>query len=144
MGARGLDWSGSGYEPMVGCCEHGNEPSGSIKSACVSPNRTEWNYIYCRTVKPWHSESKERLCEVPALCNVLRNFRHVRAHINIKQFAFVMGYFAFQFRPIFSGQKVPADVWFLFEPVSVSTQVAVAKGKLNWHGPLHLVGVGNA
>jgi hypothetical protein len=25
------DESGSGWEPVVGCCEYGNEPSGSIK-----------------------------------------------------------------------------------------------------------------
>ena len=24
---------------MMDCCEYGNEPSGSIKSACVSANR---------------------------------------------------------------------------------------------------------
>jgi hypothetical protein len=27
----GLDWSGSEYGPVEGSCEHGNEPSGSIK-----------------------------------------------------------------------------------------------------------------
>jgi hypothetical protein len=27
----GLDVSGSGYGPVAGSCEHGNEPSGSIK-----------------------------------------------------------------------------------------------------------------
>jgi hypothetical protein len=27
----GLDLSGSGYEPVAGSCEYGNEPSGSIK-----------------------------------------------------------------------------------------------------------------
>jgi hypothetical protein len=27
----GLDRSGSGYQQVVGCCEHGNEPSGSTK-----------------------------------------------------------------------------------------------------------------
>jgi len=26
-----LDSSGSGYGPVVGCCEHGNESSGSMK-----------------------------------------------------------------------------------------------------------------
>jgi hypothetical protein len=31
MGRRGLDSSGSGQGPVAGCCEHGNEPSGSIK-----------------------------------------------------------------------------------------------------------------
>jgi len=30
-GSCGLDASGSGYGPVEGCCEHGNEPSGSIK-----------------------------------------------------------------------------------------------------------------
>jgi hypothetical protein len=31
VGRCGLDASGSGQEPMAGCCEQGNEPSGSIK-----------------------------------------------------------------------------------------------------------------
>jgi hypothetical protein len=26
-----MDSSGSGQGPVVGCCEHGNEPSGSIR-----------------------------------------------------------------------------------------------------------------
>jgi hypothetical protein len=30
MGSRGLDASGSGQGPETGCCEHGNEISGSI------------------------------------------------------------------------------------------------------------------
>jgi hypothetical protein len=28
---RGLESTGSGYGPVEGSCEHGNEPSGSIK-----------------------------------------------------------------------------------------------------------------
>jgi hypothetical protein len=28
----GVDSSGSGKRPVVGCSEHGNKPSGSIKS----------------------------------------------------------------------------------------------------------------
>jgi hypothetical protein len=31
VGCCGLDRSGSGYGPVEGSCEHGNEPSGSIK-----------------------------------------------------------------------------------------------------------------
>jgi hypothetical protein len=31
MGWYGLHSSGSGQEPVEGSCEHGNEPSGSIK-----------------------------------------------------------------------------------------------------------------
>jgi hypothetical protein len=31
MGWCGLDWSGSGLGPVVGACECGDEPSGSIK-----------------------------------------------------------------------------------------------------------------
>ena len=31
MARRVLDSSGSGYVHVVGCCEHGNEPSGAIK-----------------------------------------------------------------------------------------------------------------
>jgi hypothetical protein len=30
VGRSGLDSSGSGYGPGAGCCEHGNEYSGSI------------------------------------------------------------------------------------------------------------------
>jgi hypothetical protein len=31
MGRYGLDSIGSGLGPVAGFCEHGNEPSGSIK-----------------------------------------------------------------------------------------------------------------
>jgi hypothetical protein len=31
VGQCGLDASGSGQGPVVGSCEHDNEPSGSIK-----------------------------------------------------------------------------------------------------------------
>jgi hypothetical protein len=31
VGTCGADASGSGYRPVVGFCEHGNEPSGSVK-----------------------------------------------------------------------------------------------------------------
>jgi hypothetical protein len=31
MGWYGLEWSDSGYGPVEGSCEHGNEPSGCIK-----------------------------------------------------------------------------------------------------------------
>jgi hypothetical protein len=31
MGECGLDSSGSGYGPVAGSCENGNEPWGSIK-----------------------------------------------------------------------------------------------------------------
>jgi hypothetical protein len=32
MGGLGLDSSGSRWCPIVGCCEHGNEPSDSHKT----------------------------------------------------------------------------------------------------------------
>jgi hypothetical protein len=31
QGGCGLDWFGRGYDPMVCPCEHGNDPSCSIK-----------------------------------------------------------------------------------------------------------------
>jgi hypothetical protein len=31
VGRGVLDSSGSGYVPVAGCCEHGNEPSGFVK-----------------------------------------------------------------------------------------------------------------
>ena len=30
-GGHGLDQSGPGYGQVAGCCEYGDEPSGSIK-----------------------------------------------------------------------------------------------------------------
>jgi len=32
VGGCGLDYSGLGYTPVRGSCEHGKEPIGSIKS----------------------------------------------------------------------------------------------------------------
>jgi hypothetical protein len=31
QGNCGLNASGSGFQPVAGCCEHSNEPSGCIK-----------------------------------------------------------------------------------------------------------------
>jgi len=31
MWVYGLDWAGLGYRQVVGTCECGNEPSGSVK-----------------------------------------------------------------------------------------------------------------
>jgi hypothetical protein len=31
VGKCGVDSSGTGQGPIAGCCEHGNEPSDSIK-----------------------------------------------------------------------------------------------------------------
>jgi hypothetical protein len=31
VGNCGVNSSGSGYGPVAGCCEHGNELSGSVK-----------------------------------------------------------------------------------------------------------------
>jgi hypothetical protein len=33
VGRCGLDASGSGQGPMAGICEHGNEPTGSMKGS---------------------------------------------------------------------------------------------------------------
>jgi hypothetical protein len=35
LGGSGLDSTGSGYEPVVGRCECGNEPSGSCATELV-------------------------------------------------------------------------------------------------------------
>jgi len=35
VGMFGLDTSGSGWESVVGYCEHGNDPSGSIKGGGI-------------------------------------------------------------------------------------------------------------
>jgi hypothetical protein len=36
MGWYGLDRTGSGYGPVEGSCEHGDEPSGSLKLLGIS------------------------------------------------------------------------------------------------------------
>jgi hypothetical protein len=36
LGGCGLDWIGSGQGPVAGCCECGNEPSGSFATELVS------------------------------------------------------------------------------------------------------------
>jgi hypothetical protein len=40
MGCYGLNWSGLGYGPIEGLCEHNNEPGGSIKY---------WEILKCTT-----------------------------------------------------------------------------------------------
>jgi len=35
MGMCGLDASGQDVEPMVGCCEHGDEHLSSKQKACI-------------------------------------------------------------------------------------------------------------
>jgi hypothetical protein len=39
----GLDWTGSGQGPVAGCCECGDEPSGSCSTELVS-------YVLRRTI----------------------------------------------------------------------------------------------
>jgi hypothetical protein len=36
LGVCGLDWTGSGQGPVAGCCECGDEPSGSCATELVS------------------------------------------------------------------------------------------------------------
>jgi hypothetical protein len=41
MGTCVPDASGSGLGPVTGCCEHGNEPSGSIKGGEILDQLTD-------------------------------------------------------------------------------------------------------
>jgi hypothetical protein len=45
MGWCGLDWSGSGEGPVEGACEHGNEPSGSIKCWEILEYLRNWRLL---------------------------------------------------------------------------------------------------
>jgi hypothetical protein len=40
LGGRGLDSTGSGQEPVAGCCECGDEPSGSCATELVISHKT--------------------------------------------------------------------------------------------------------
>jgi hypothetical protein len=40
LGGCGLDWTGSGQGPVAGCCECGDEPSGSCATELVSYSNT--------------------------------------------------------------------------------------------------------
>jgi hypothetical protein len=52
-----LDWYGSGYGPVEGCCEHGNEPSGSIKCWEVLEWLHNWRLLK-KSSAPWVSDSR--------------------------------------------------------------------------------------
>jgi hypothetical protein len=55
----GLDSSGSGQGPVAGCCEHGNEPSGSIKrvkSLCFN-----WSSHHKGVLGEWRHSSTHSL-----------------------------------------------------------------------------------
>jgi hypothetical protein len=45
MGWYGLDTSGSGYGPVEVSCEHGNEPSGSIKCWIILEQLSDWRLL---------------------------------------------------------------------------------------------------
>jgi hypothetical protein len=45
MGWWGLDRSGLGWGPMEGSCEHGSEPSGSIKRLEVPEWQHNWQLL---------------------------------------------------------------------------------------------------
>jgi hypothetical protein len=44
-GGCGLDSTGSGQGPVAGCCECGDEPSGSCATELVMPQRKQPVYI---------------------------------------------------------------------------------------------------
>jgi hypothetical protein len=46
VGSCGLDSCGSVYGPVAGCCEHGNEPSVSIKGGRGGVEFLDW-LRYC-------------------------------------------------------------------------------------------------
>jgi hypothetical protein len=42
LGWEGLDWMHLDQEPVAGCCEHGNEPLGSIKAWVFPDQRSDY------------------------------------------------------------------------------------------------------
>jgi hypothetical protein len=47
-----MGWYGSGYGPMEGSCEHGNEPSGSIKCWEILEYLHNWQFLV-KDSPPW-------------------------------------------------------------------------------------------
>jgi hypothetical protein len=52
QGGGGLDLTGSGYEPVAGCCEYGDEPSVSCATELVNINsiytfNSSWDMKAC-------------------------------------------------------------------------------------------------
>jgi hypothetical protein len=52
VGSCGLDASGSIHGPVADCCEHGNEPSGSIKGRKFLDYLTEYSLLK-KVSAPW-------------------------------------------------------------------------------------------
>lgn len=59
---RGLDSSGSGYGPVVGCCVEGNEPLSSINF---------WEFLYYSQEQLITMEMVTLVCRAPGLCPVI-------------------------------------------------------------------------
>jgi hypothetical protein len=53
MGWYGLDRSGSGYGPVEGSCEYGNEPTGSIKFWDIPEQLSDWR-LFKKGSAPWN------------------------------------------------------------------------------------------
>jgi hypothetical protein len=51
-GRCGVDASGSGWNPVTGCCEHGNEPSVSIKGGEFLDQLSEY-FLLKKDSAPW-------------------------------------------------------------------------------------------
>jgi hypothetical protein len=53
MGLYGLDLSGSGERQVEGSCEHGTEPSGSIKYWQILEQLSDW-WLLNNDSTPWN------------------------------------------------------------------------------------------
>jgi hypothetical protein len=53
MGWCGLDLSGSGLGPVKGSCEHGDEPSGSIKCWEILEQLSDC-WLLMKDIPPWN------------------------------------------------------------------------------------------
>jgi hypothetical protein len=59
LGGCGLDSTGSGQEPLAGCCECGGEPSGSCATELV--HMAVWSTL----ALPWVARTQVSLLRVP-------------------------------------------------------------------------------
>jgi hypothetical protein len=74
LGGCGLDWAGSGQGPVAGCCECGDEPSGSCATELVSSKTTKGPIVFTESNLKINLLSKPPLkaCVFYALLFILR------------------------------------------------------------------------
>jgi len=74
LGGCGLDSTGSGQGPVAGCCECGDEPSGSCATALVTYTELHKNPFYSQSVTCGLTDTADArgrpATSLPTLCDV--------------------------------------------------------------------------